>query len=168
MYKLKIHKFINIIKSSAKLVHYKYIHKIYYKTWLLEIIKWWMESKRFHHISLTKIHPSAKLLHSTKNVTHSQNTLTVLTLRWRRIFLQDVWMGQMRMTDANTIQDNFILPAPPVGGLPISQNWMKLVRDRTLNVGQNCTSLFFFRALPFQEGRSDHTVIYGYMASDIW
>ena len=34
-------------------------------------------------------------------------------------------------------QDNFILPAPPVGGLPISQDWldrMKLVRDRTIPI----------------------------------
>ena len=39
------------------------------------------------------------------------------------------------MTDAGTTQDYFILPAPPVGGLPISQDWldrMKLVRDRTI------------------------------------
>ena len=41
------------------------------------------------------------------------------------------------MTDAGTTQDNFILPAPPVGGLPISQDWlerMKLVRDRTIPI----------------------------------
>ena len=41
------------------------------------------------------------------------------------------------MTDAGTTQDNFILPAPPVGGLPISQDWidrMKLVRNRTIPV----------------------------------
>ena len=34
-------------------------------------------------------------------------------------------------------QDNFILPAPPVGGLPISQDWldrMKLVHDRTIPI----------------------------------
>ena len=31
-------------------------------------------------------------------------------------------MGQMCMTDASTTQDNFILPAPPVGGLSISQD----------------------------------------------
>ena len=39
------------------------------------------------------------------------------------------------MTDAGTIQDNFILPAPPVGRLPLSQDWlgrMKLVHDRTV------------------------------------
>ena len=30
-------------------------------------------------------------------------------------------MGQMCMTDADMTQDNFILPALPVGGLPISQ-----------------------------------------------
>ena len=43
-------------------------------------------------------------------------------------------MGQMSMTDAGTTHDNFVLPAPPVGGLPISQDWldrMKLVRNRT-------------------------------------
>ena len=36
----------------------------------------------------------------------------------------------MCMTDVGTTQDNFILPAPLVGGLPISQGWldrMKLV-----------------------------------------
>ena len=46
-------------------------------------------------------------------------------------------MGQMCMTDAGTTQDNFILPAPPVGGLPISQDWldrMKLVRDCTVPI----------------------------------
>ena len=43
----------------------------------------------------------------------------------------------MCMIDAGTTQDNFILPAPPVGGLPISQDWldrMKLVRDRTIRI----------------------------------
>ena len=46
-------------------------------------------------------------------------------------------MGQMSMTDAGTTRDNFILPAPPVGGLPISQDWldrMKLVYDRTVPI----------------------------------
>ena len=41
------------------------------------------------------------------------------------------------MTDAGTTQDYFILPAPPVGGLPISQDWldrMKLVHDRTVPI----------------------------------
>ena len=56
-----------------------------------------------------------------QNVANCQNTLTVLTERWR-IFPQDILMGQMCMTDAGTTQDNFILPAPPVGGLPISQD----------------------------------------------
>ena len=71
-----------------------------------------------------------------QNVANCQNTLTVLTQRWR-VFPQDIWMGQMCMTDAGTTQDYFILPAPPVGGLPISQDWldrMKLVRDRTIPV----------------------------------
>ena len=65
-----------------------------------------------------------------------QNTLTVLTLRWR-IFLQNVCMSQMSMVDAGTTQDNFILPAPPVGGLPISPDWldrMKLVCNRTIPI----------------------------------
>ena len=41
------------------------------------------------------------------------------------------------MTDAGTTQDYFILPAPPVGGLPISQDWldrMKFVHDRTVPI----------------------------------
>ena len=41
------------------------------------------------------------------------------------------------MTDAGTTQDNFILPAPPVGGLPISQDWldrMKLVYNRSVPI----------------------------------
>ena len=46
-------------------------------------------------------------------------------------------MGQMCMTDADTAQDYFILPALPEGGLPIFQDWldrMKLVRDRTIPI----------------------------------
>ena len=46
-------------------------------------------------------------------------------------------MCQMCMTDAGTTQDNFILPAPPVVGLPLSQDWlvrMKLVHDRTVPI----------------------------------
>ena len=57
-----------------------------------------------------------------------QNTQTVLT------HLQDVWMDQIGMTDASTTQDNSILPAPPVGGLSISQDRLdriKIVRDST-------------------------------------
>ena len=41
------------------------------------------------------------------------------------------------MTDAGTTQDNFILPTPPVGGLPISQDWldrMKLVYDSAVPI----------------------------------
>ena len=51
----------------------------------------------------------------------------------------------MCMTDAGTTQDNFILPAPPVGGLPISQDW--------LDIYLSMQSIHF---------------IYGYVASDIW
>ena len=47
-------------------------------------------------------------------------------------------MGHICMAaNAGTTQDNFILPAPPVGGLPISQDWldgMKLVQDRTVPI----------------------------------
>ena len=69
-----------------------------------------------------------------QNVANCQNTLTVVAVRWR-ILLQDVRMRQMMMTDAGTTQDNVILPAPPVGGLPISHDWldrMKLVRNRII------------------------------------
>ena len=96
-----------------------------------------MKSKWFHHISFTKyIFPFlTKMIALHQNVANCQNILTVLTLR--RIFLQDVWMSQMRMTNADTTQDNFILPAPPVGRLQISQDWldrMKFVRERTIAI----------------------------------
>ena len=79
-----------------------------------------MEPKRFHHISHTKYILSffSKIIALHQNVSHCQNTLTVLTQRWR-IFAQDIWMGQMCMTDAGTTQDYFIISALPVGGLPI-------------------------------------------------
>ena len=41
------------------------------------------------------------------------------------------------MTDTGMTQNNFILPAPRVGGLPLSQDWldrMKFVRDRTVPI----------------------------------
>ena len=54
----------------------------------------------------------------------------------------------MSMTDAGTTQGNFILPAPPVGELSISQDWldrMKLVRNRTIPIilsnGKNIVAL---------------------------
>ena len=53
------------------------------------------------------------------------------------IFPQNIRMGQMCMTDAGTTQDNFILPAQLVGGLPVSQDpldILKLVRDRTIPI----------------------------------
>ena len=56
------------------------------------------------------------------------------------------------MTDAGTTQDNFILSAPPVGGLPISQDWLnriKLVRDRTIPIillsGKNILAYTMFK-----------------------
>ena len=71
-----------------------------------------MESKWLHHISFAKyIFPffgKRTALH--QNVANCQNTLTVLTLRWG-IFAQDIWIGQMWITDAGTTQDYYILPA---------------------------------------------------------
>ena len=46
-------------------------------------------------------------------------------------------MSTTYMADTGTTQNNFILPVPPVGGLPISQDWldkMKLIRDRTIPI----------------------------------
>ena len=65
-----------------------------------------------------------------ENVPNCQNTLTVLTQRWR-IFHQYIWMDQMCMTGAGTTQDNFILPAPPVGGLAWQNEacWWKSGKD---------------------------------------
>ena len=86
--------------------------------------------------STTSFLPNISFLALHQNVANCQNTLTMLTLRWW-IVPQDIWLGQMCMTDASTTQDNFILPAPPVGGLPISQDCldrMKLVRDRTIAI----------------------------------
>ena len=40
-----------------------------------------------------------------------------------RTEVEDLSSRSMCMTDAGTTQDNFILPALPVGGLPISQDW---------------------------------------------
>ena len=71
-----------------------------------------------------------------QNVVNCQNTLTVLTLRWR-ILLSRCRNVSSSMTDAGTTQDNFIPSAPPVAGLPISQDKldkMKLVRDRTIPI----------------------------------
>ena len=50
-----------------------------------------MESKRFHHISITKyiLSFTSKMIALHQNVSHHQNTLTVLTLKGR-IFAQDL------------------------------------------------------------------------------
>ena len=50
------------------------------------------------------------------------------------------------MTDAGTTQDNFILPVQPVGGLPLSQDWL----DST-------TVTFTFHK---QEGRKKGNVLF--------
>ena len=102
--------------------------------------------------------------------------LAVLTLRWV-IFLQYIWMGQMCMTDAGTTQDNFILPEPCVGGLPIFQDRLdrkRRVGDRTIPIilpsGKNilaetvqcgCLCSWHKRYLwnmSYSRGLEDHTV----------
>ena len=82
-------------------------------------------------------------------------------------------MCQMCMTDADTTQDNFILPALPVGGLPISQDRldrMKLVRNHTIPIilpsGKNIL-IEREREMFYLTTHSTH-FIYGYIASDIW
>ena len=50
----------------------------------------------------------------------------------------------MYMTNAGMAQNNFILPAPPVRGLPISQDWldrMKIVRDCTIPIILSCRKI---------------------------
>ena len=51
-------------------------------------------------------------------------------------------MGEICMTDAGTTQDNFILPAPPVRGLSISQDWLDITpkdihEDMVVTLGEN-------------------------------
>ena len=53
------------------------------------------------------------------------------------IEVEDLSSRCMNGSDVGTTQDNFILPAPPEGGLPVSQDWldrMKLVRNRTVPI----------------------------------
>ena len=80
----------------------------------------------------------------------------------------------MCMTDAVTTQDYFILPAPPVGGLPISQDpldRMKLVHDRTIPVilpsGKNILVYIVFKEMFYLTTHSTY-FMYGYMAWNMW
>ena len=68
-----------------------------------------MESKWFHHISSTEytLPCLSEMIALHQTVANCQNTLTVLTLRWR-VFLWYVWMDQTYVTDVGTTQDNFI------------------------------------------------------------
>ena len=84
-----------------------------------------------------------------------------------KIFLQDIWMGQMCMTDAGSTQDNFIVAASPVAGAPISQDWLhrtKFVRNRNIPIillrGRKEGNVLFIDTL--------NTFYYCYMALDIW
>ena len=61
-------------------------------------------------------------------------------------------MGQMYVTDTGTTQDNFILPAPPVGGLPISQDWLAGFRSYIYILINICTETDF---TPFSGKRTD-------------
>ena len=50
--------------------------------------------------------------------------------------VEDPSLGCMNVSNMYD-QDNFILPASPVGGLPICQDWldrMKLLHDRTVPI----------------------------------
>ena len=52
-----------------------------------------------------------------------------------------------RYMNGSDAYDNFILPAPPVGELPISQDWLdrvKLVRNRTIPIILLCGLLLLF------------------------
>ena len=76
-----------------------------------------MDTKWVHIISCTKrlSFLDKNLLHTTKLYEYTDSAVEDLSSRCR--------MGQMCITDADTSQNNFILSAPPVGGLPISQDW---------------------------------------------
>ena len=70
------------------------------------------------------------------------------------------------MTDAGTTQDNFILPVPPVGGLPISQDWlntMKLIRNCTIPIilpcGKNILVDTMFK-MTYYNGRKEGNVLF--------
>ena len=83
-----------------------------------------VESKWFHYITYTKYISLLEQNDCTPpNVANCQNAL-----RWRT-FVQDKWMSQIYvgLTDAGTTQDKFILPAPHVEGLPISQDWLDTI-----------------------------------------
>ena len=56
------------------------------------------------------------------------------------MFLQDIKTGQMCITDAGTTQDNFVLPALPVGGLPTSQDWIDSMKRVPGRINPNILS----------------------------
>ena len=80
--------------------------------------------------------------HPTDRITHTTAFVTKVVEHWlEREIAQWVHPMKDRSDDpshyAGTTQDNFILPAPPVGRLPISQDWldrMKLLRNRTIPI----------------------------------
>ena len=92
--------------------------------------------------SITSLLPNISFLSRAKWL-HSTKRWWTVRIHWQSShwgggsFLKIYEWGQMCMTDAGTTQNNFTLPAPPVGGLPISQDWldrMKLVRNRTVPI----------------------------------
>ena len=62
------------------------------------------------------------------------------------------------MTDAGTTQDNFILPAPPVEGLPISQDWLD--RWKSHNWQQNKLGGCAFHSQSVVERKEEGNVLF--------
>ena len=58
------------------------------------------------------------------------------------------------MTDAGTTQDNFILPALPVGGLPISQDWLDSSNSLS---GENGLLVLCLKGTGFKSGKQLQT-----------
>ena len=72
-------------------------------------------------------------------------------------------------------KDNFILPARPVGGLPISQDWsdrIKLVRNSTVMLGSNLVaeSVISIVTLRYRciNNSSDPVVTVSFIAGCVW
>ena len=73
------------------------------------------------------------------------------------------------MTDAGTTQDYFILPAPPVGGLPISQDWLdRMNRVRSPLVKSTHTHVNVIRGRTSAHGVITARVRSGQVRSGQW
>ena len=60
------------------------------------------------------------------------------------------------MTNVGTTQDNFILPASPVGGLPISQDWLDRMRERNV-LFNDALNTFYLRLYGVRHMVKDHS-----------